>query len=135
MDSVCTIISQQTLSVPINTLTEEDAVTMGALYLRRLFFLHAGRSTALKKIIGQGLKLHRPTQSCTAEEQETLRVNWHAVAAGILTREELQDWQAASLVSTFGPLTGQTKCAICRESIQNRVSEIVQDWMTVRRTI
>ena len=135
MDPICTLISQYTLSVSMSTLTELDASRMGAVYLQRLFILHINRTNALKKILSKGIKGHRPIYPCTLELQEALKEKWLAASAILLAGDELQDAQPTTLISTFTPISEQAKCRQCRENVQTRTAEIVQDWMVVRRTI
>jgi len=135
MESVCCLASQYTLTIPLSALTESDALTTGALYLRRLFFLHLGRLEALKRIIKAPPEQHPPTATCSLDDQRPVLVAWRLAICNTLMEDLPQNTAASALVATFAPVASVTTCPPCKASVLHRVTEIMQEWAMVRRTI
>jgi hypothetical protein len=75
------VTSSHLLSFPLATLTDEMAVLIGPIYLKRLFFLHFGRSDALKRVLLPPPHPHAPTQTCDFDEQKKLTRAWALASA------------------------------------------------------
>ena len=73
--------SSHLLSFPLATLSDEMALRMGPVYLKRLFFLHFGRSDALKRVLLPPPHPHPPTQWCDFTEQKKLTRAWALASA------------------------------------------------------
>lgn len=73
--------SSHLLSFPLATLTDEMAERIGAVYLRRLFFLHFGRADALKRLLLSPPHPHAPTVWCDFTEQKKLTRAWALASA------------------------------------------------------
>jgi len=73
--------SSHLLSFPLATLTDEMAERIGAVYLKRLFFLHFGRSDALKRVLLPPPNPHAPTAFCNFTEQKKLTRAWALASA------------------------------------------------------
>jgi hypothetical protein len=73
--------SSHLLSFPLATFTDEMAERVGAVYLRRLFFLHFGRADALKRLLLSPPHPHAPTVWCDFTEQKKLTRAWALASA------------------------------------------------------
>ena len=73
--------SSHLLSFPLASLTDEMADRIGPVYLKRLFFLHFGRSDALKRVLLPPPHPHAPTLSCDFTEQKKLTRAWALASA------------------------------------------------------
>lgn len=74
-------ISSHLLSFPLATLTDDMAERIGPVYLKRLFFLHFGRSDALKRVLLPPPHPHAPTPECDFTEQKKLTRAWALASA------------------------------------------------------
>jgi hypothetical protein len=74
-------ISSFLLSYSLASLTDELAIKMGPLYLKRLFFLHLGRTEALKRLLLPPPQPHIPTANCDFTEQKKLTRAWALASA------------------------------------------------------
>ena len=73
--------SSHLLSFPLASLTDEMAQHIGPIYLKRLFFLHFGRSDALKRVLLPPPQPHPPTPFCDFSEQKKLTRAWALASA------------------------------------------------------
>ncbi|KAJ3506043.1 hypothetical protein NLJ89_g7096 [Agrocybe chaxingu] len=73
--------SSHLLSFPLASLTDEMAEHIGPVYLKRLFFLHFGRSDALKRVLLPPPRPHAPTPFCDFTEQKKLTRAWALASA------------------------------------------------------
>jgi hypothetical protein len=74
-------ISSFLLSYSLASLSDELAVKMGPLYLKRLFFLHLGRVEALKRLLLPPPQPHGHTSNCDFTEQKKLSRAWALASA------------------------------------------------------
>ncbi|KAG9047788.1 hypothetical protein FS837_001496 [Tulasnella sp. UAMH 9824] len=135
VESVCIQSSEHTLQTSLSNLSEADAMTMGPIYLRRLFFLHFGRVGALKRILGPPPNTHADTIVCTEVTQRAVKKAWKAGLAELLLAEMPQATQVPSIFSAFGPIANSTQCWTCKEKIQERIADAVQAWGNVKKII
>lgn len=135
MEAICVSSSQVTLQVTLDTVSEADALRMGAIYLRRLFVLHATVLETLKRLLVHLPSLHSPTGSCTHEGQRKLVEAWREAAGSIILGAAPQRTTTTDLIIVFGPVRSQTSCPRCRGSCQRRTTEIIRVWETIKRTI
>ncbi|KAG9011772.1 hypothetical protein FRB90_007102 [Tulasnella sp. 427] len=135
VDMVCIESSEHTLNTPLSNLSEADAMMMGALYLRRLFFLHFGRTEAFKRIVGPPPETHVGTPSCSEMTQRSVKKSWRVVLADLLETEMPQATSVLAIVSAFGPIANSTQCMACKERIQDRIAVAVRDWEKVKKVI
>lgn len=77
------------------------AERIGAVYLKRLFFLHFGRAEALKRILLPPPHPHAPTPSCDFSDQKKLTRAW-ALASAYLA----WDTRPGPYKSVYGPCAG-----------------------------
>lgn len=135
IDTVCTQSSEHTLSTHLSNVTEANAMAMGAIYLRRLFFLHLGRMEALKRIAGSPPEIHPPTPACSEATQRAIQKAWKAALADLLLVEMPQAIPVSSIISAFGPVANSTQCLACKEKVQDRIASVVEEWGNVKRII
>lgn len=78
LEQLAVQISHHLLSTPLHELTDELCNQMGPIYLRRLFFLHLGRSERLKLLLKEEPLGHEPTRECDFVDQKRgLLAAWH----------------------------------------------------------
>jgi len=135
LESMAVAISPYTLAVQLNTVTEADALTMGPLYLRRMFFLHIGRREALKRVIESPPAGHRLTARCSAEDQAVVVRSWELAVTDAVLRPMQHNLSADELRSILGTTVQGRACAECIGSIRARISEAVQAWQAIKTTI
>ena len=74
-------VSSHLLSFALHSLTDELALRIGPLYMKRLFFLHLGRLDALKRLLLPPPHPHPPTSRCDFTEQKKLTRAWALASA------------------------------------------------------
>jgi len=97
------------LSFPLATLTDEMAERIGPVYLKRLFFLHFGRSDAMKRVLLPPPNLHAPTASCDFAEQKKLTRAW-TLASAYLAWDARPDLSTSTMESALRPLAEHLTC-------------------------
>lgn len=135
LDSVCVPVSQYTLQTTLDTVSEADALTMGTVYLRRLAFLHMGLTDALKQTIKEPPEEHTPHPSCPPEGRQLVKQMWDEAVGNILLQSAPHQTSPDALLGNFGPIKNNVECPRCKELIQTRISDVVQAWVSVKRTI
>lgn len=135
MEKVCIPASRHTLSQPLSTISEADAVMMGPQYLQRLFQLHITRVSELKRILSETPRSHPPTTACDLESQKGLELSWRAAASDILLQELPQTTTAGQLLSSFGPISSTTQCLHCKGVVQECLSSMLDAWKAVKMTV
>lgn len=81
LEQLAVAVSPFLLSFDLAALTDDFVGRMGAVYLRRLVFLHLGRSAALKRLLSPPLDYHTPDDACGAEEHDALMNAWSVAIA------------------------------------------------------
>ncbi|KAF8639758.1 hypothetical protein AX17_001020 [Amanita inopinata Kibby_2008] len=126
--------SSHLLSFPLATLTDEMAERMGPVYLKRLFFLHFGRSDALKRVLLPPPHPHPPTPWCDFTEQKKLTRAW-ALASAYLAWDARPDLSTSTMESALHPLTEHLACEQCQHVLRDRIKNLIIQWSVVKRTI
>jgi hypothetical protein len=126
--------SSHLLSFPLATITDEMAEKIGPVYLKRLFFLHFGRSDALKRVLLPPPNPHAPTTLCDLTEQKKLTRAW-ALASAYLAWDARPDLSTSSMESALRPLADHLTCEYCQQSLRDRIKNLVGQWAIVKRTI
>ncbi|KAF9456083.1 hypothetical protein BDZ94DRAFT_1276559 [Collybia nuda] len=126
--------SAHLLAYPLSSITDEMAIHMGPVYLKRLLCLHANRSNTLKYTVMLPPAFHEATESCTFADQGRLSRAWVLVAA-YLVWDSQPSLSVYSLEAAFRPLQGLLTCSECRELLADRVKEAAQEWSGVKCTI
>ncbi|GLB33748.1 hypothetical protein LshimejAT787_0106320 [Lyophyllum shimeji] len=126
--------SSHLLSFPLSSLTDEMAEAMGPVYLKRLFFLHFGRSDALKRVLLSPPHPHPPTQWCDFADQKKLTRAW-ALASAYLAWDARPDLSTSTMESALRPLEEHLGCDDCKQALRDRIKTLVIQWSIVKRTI
>jgi len=126
--------SPHLLSFSLASLSDEKVEQMGAVYLKRLFFLHFGRADALKRILLPPPHPHPPTAWCDFAEQKKLTRAW-ALASAYLAWDARPDLSTSSMESALRPLEEHLSCDLCRTALKDRIKNLVVQWSVVKRTI
>ncbi|KAJ3764137.1 hypothetical protein EV360DRAFT_77708 [Lentinula raphanica] len=143
--------SSHLLSFQLSSITDDIAEAVGPKYLRRLFFLHVGRSEALKRILLQPPHPHAPTPWCDFTNQKTLTRAWALASAYLawdarpggysITSKEprlmtfIQDISTGFLESALAPLAEHLSCDLCKQGLNDRIKNLIVQWSVVKRTI
>ncbi|KAF8506046.1 hypothetical protein F5888DRAFT_497787 [Russula emetica] len=127
-------ISSFLLSYSLASLTDELAVKMGPLYLKRLFFLHLGRVEALKRLLLPPPQPHVPTANCDVTEQKKLTRAW-ALASAYLAWDVRPDLSTQAIEIALRPLGDYLGCDQCNQLLRERINNLVALWSIVKRTV
>ena len=119
------------LSFALPNLTDEQAIAMGPIYLKRLVFLHLGRTDALKRLLLTPPRPHAPTPQCDNAEQKWVTRAW-ALASAYLMLDARPDMGVETLEAALGPLSEKVVCEMCKAALVERVNEVVKQWKNVR---
>ncbi|KAJ7618838.1 hypothetical protein DFH06DRAFT_1285949 [Mycena polygramma] len=126
--------SSHLLSFPLYRVPDALAQRMGATYLKRLIFLQLGRSEALKRVLGPLPDQHPPTPECGFASQKQLSRAW-ALATASLAWDIRPDMSTHSLELSLRPLADHLTCELCITALNDRVTHLIVQWATVKRTI
>ncbi|KAF8195958.1 hypothetical protein K438DRAFT_2017182 [Mycena galopus ATCC 62051] len=116
--------SSHLLAFPLSRLTDEAVERMGAIYLKRLFFLHFGRAEALKRVLGPPPHPHPPTANCDFQSQKGLGRAW-ALATAYLAWDVRPDMSINSLESALRPLAEHLSCDLCKNALNDRIKNLL----------
>lgn len=125
------LTSPHLLSLNLSSLTDEIAVNIGPIYLKKLFLLHLGRTSALKELLQLPPHPHVPTPSCGFEDQRELTRAW-ALASAYLTWNARPHTGASTIEAALRNLADHLSCELCKQSLQDRVHDLVVQWSAVR---
>lgn len=126
--------SSHLLSLPLFSITDEISEKIGPVYLKRLFFLHFGRSDALKRVLLPPPHPHPPTPWCDFAEQKKLTRAW-ALASAYLAWDARPDLSTSTMESALRPLAEHLTCEQCQTALRERIKNLVVQWSVVKRTI
>ncbi|KZV85587.1 hypothetical protein EXIGLDRAFT_681709 [Exidia glandulosa HHB12029] len=127
--------SEHLLSLDLSSITDEWAAQCGAIYLKRLFFLHLGRIQALKRIVAVPLALHAPRAGCSrGDQQQNVHGPWTYAVAQLIA-DARPDLPISLIEGRLNPLAYRSSCAQCAEIMTARIRAIKQEWSNVKRTI
>ncbi|KAH9048939.1 hypothetical protein EDB84DRAFT_1556405 [Lactarius hengduanensis] len=127
-------ISSFLLSYSLASLTDELAVKMGPMYLKRLFYLHLGRVEALKRLLLPPPQPHVPTSTCDFSEQKKLTRAW-ALASAYLAWDVRPDLSTHAIEAALRPLGDYLACDSCKQLLRERINTLVAQWSIVKRTV
>ncbi|KAI0704095.1 hypothetical protein C8Q76DRAFT_801853 [Earliella scabrosa] len=134
LEPLAVAASAHLLAFDTSTISDELAIQMGPIYLKRLFRLHEVRRAALKTIVLKPPTMHPPTLLCASEGQGILTAGWAFAAAEIA-------WDPVPHMSTFGIRAAFEKagvgveCEECRARLERRIEEAMREWSAVQATI
>ena len=123
--------SRHLLSFALPNLTDEQATRMGPIYLKRLFFLHLGRTDALKRLLLPPPCAHAPTTECDYTEQKRVTRAW-ALASAYLLLDAKPDMGVKTMEAALSPLAEYVDCEMCKAALMERVKEAVVQWSGVK---
>jgi len=83
LEQLAIAVSPFLLSFDLASLTDDLAGRMGPVYLKRLVFLHLGRSAALKRLLSPPLSYHTPDDTCGTPEHDALMNAWSLAVASL----------------------------------------------------
>ncbi|KAI6119980.1 hypothetical protein EDD16DRAFT_730703 [Pisolithus croceorrhizus] len=126
--------SSHLLSFSLASLTDEMADRIGPRYLRRLFFLHFGRSDALRRLLLPPPHPHPPTVTCDFTDQKKLTRAW-ALASAYFAWDARPDLSTSSMESALAPLAEEVSCEQCKLVLRERLKTLIVQWSVVKRTI
>lgn len=135
LDDLAVEISRHLLSTPLHQLSDDQCLLMGPVYLRRLVFLHLGRTERLKKMLKQPPSGHPPTKSCDAANQQRYMIGPWNHAAAIIAWDANANTQASLLTTVLSPVVDQLECEQCRTAANERLNILIMDWKMVKNTI
>ncbi|KAF8057437.1 hypothetical protein FPV67DRAFT_1566026 [Lyophyllum atratum] len=131
---LATATSSHLLSHPLATIDDLTAARIGAVYFKRLFYLHMSRFKALKDILLKPPYPHPPSKDCNFANQKQVTRTWALVTA-YLAWEARADLSTSSIQSAFRALEDDIACGLCQFSIEDRLKEVVTRWACVNRSI
>ena len=123
--------SAHLLSLSPPLLSDECAVRMGPIYLKRLFVLHLGRTDTLKRLLLVPPRTHTPTGDCDYSEQKRVTRAW-ALASAYLLLDARADMGVGTIEAALLPLAGHAGCSMCKATLVERIKEVVLQWSSVK---
>ncbi|KAF8179361.1 hypothetical protein K438DRAFT_1908343 [Mycena galopus ATCC 62051] len=123
--------SSHLLSFPLSRLSDEMVERMGAIYLKRLFFLHFGRTEALKRVLGSLPHPHPPTPTCDFQMQQGLS-RACSLATAYLAWDVRPDMSTGALESALRPLGKHLSCNLCKNALDDRIKLLIIQWSMVK---
>ncbi|PIL23419.1 hypothetical protein GSI_14730 [Ganoderma sinense ZZ0214-1] len=127
-------VSSHLLSFTFRALTDDLAIRIGPVYLKRLFFMHLGRLDALKRLLRPAPYPHSPTSTCGFRQQKKLAGAW-MLASAALAWDARPDLSTSAIEEALLPLADHLPCSVCRRSLANRVRQLIIQWSLVKRSI
>ncbi|KAF5361442.1 hypothetical protein D9758_006149 [Tetrapyrgos nigripes] len=125
-------VSPHLLSFDLSSLTDEDAESMGSLYLIRLFRLHRSRVEALVTSLMPAPDLHDPTRDCGFESQQKILLSAWTMAVAYLSQCAKPNITMSDIRSVFDSMTTHITCEDCLKGRDDRVNKIVLNWTLVK---
>ena len=115
LEALAVEVSRHSLATPLHTITDDIAQAMGPAYLRRLVFLHLGRTERLKELMMQPPTAHEPSTDCSENDQKRLQREWRASGLALSWSAE-PAMTSSQLYQAFLPLTQKRHlCPKCME--------------------
>ena len=84
LEDMAISVSPYLLSYDLSTITDEMAVRIGPIYLKRLLLLHFNRARDLKSILLLPPHPHPPLKNCHFEDQKKLTRAWALASAYLI---------------------------------------------------
>ncbi|KAF7985951.1 hypothetical protein HWV62_43896 [Athelia sp. TMB] len=127
LEPLAVAASAHLLAYPLAAVADADAARIGAVYLKRLFFMHLGRAEALRRLLLPPLLPHAPTDACGAAEQLPLVRAW-ALGASALVWDSRGDLPPAAIRDALAPLGAHIACPECVRGLEDRVDVVTRQW-------
>ncbi|EIN04836.1 hypothetical protein PUNSTDRAFT_122576 [Punctularia strigosozonata HHB-11173 SS5] len=128
------VASRNLLSFPLCALDDALAEKMGPRYLRRLFFLHLGRTAALKRLLVPQPAQHPPNAVCGTAERQGLNRAW-ALASAYIAWDARPNLTSQDIRNVMNPLINDLVCTQCKLSFLERSLALIAQWSAVKATI
>ena len=117
LEPLAVAASAHLLAFDTSTISDELAIQMGPIYLKRLFGLHDVRRAALKAIVLRPPTMHPPTLLCASEGQGMLMAGWAFAAAEIAWDPVLRE---CFILAVFSSRAGSDVSCFCCCVIRTR---------------
>lgn len=129
-------VSSHLLGLDLSKVSDDIASTMGASYLRRLFFMHQGRLERLKKILLKPPSFHDDavSEDCESNTRASLKRKW-ALMITTLVWDAKPDLSPFAIQQHLRLSPGTTACELCQAAWAERLAEASMNWATVKFTI
>ncbi|KAI0048311.1 hypothetical protein FA95DRAFT_1657902 [Auriscalpium vulgare] len=149
LDFLAVQISPALLSYPLDSLTDEIVVRVGAVYLRRLLFLHLGRIEALKHLLEVPPRLHLSSELCKQRDQRKLARAWFLASAQLvwdckaganasrvpslaIIDASVEDVSSSEINAIMAPLGDYLTCRQCKFTLRVKILDLIADWSKVK---
>lgn len=123
--------SPHLLSLSLPSVTDEVAEKIGSFYLKKLFFLHLGRTDALKRLLQSPPHPHVPTATCRFEEQKGLTRAW-ALASAYIAWNAQPHTSSSTIEDSMRNLANHVTCELCKSSLQDRIRSLAIQWSLIK---
>lgn len=135
LEELAVEVSHHLIAIPLHNLTDDLCARIGPIYLRRLVFLHLGRTERLKNLLRIPPAGHEPNQQCDKIDQKrNLEHLWIEATSSLAW-----DLNASTPVSLFhavlSPLADKVSCVECKTSFKESIRKLIVDWTMVKTTI
>ncbi|EJD46964.1 hypothetical protein AURDEDRAFT_164025 [Auricularia subglabra TFB-10046 SS5] len=127
--------SEHLLSIFLPEASAAWSMQVGAVYMKRLYFLQLGRIEALKRIVLKKPVMHAPEVACGQREMQRDVLGPWTLAIAQLIIDARPDVPGASIEAKLNPIAYRASCAHCGEAIRRCISAIAQEWAAVKKTI
>ncbi|KZP18643.1 hypothetical protein FIBSPDRAFT_745168 [Athelia psychrophila] len=119
------------LSYQLSSLSDETAVRIGPQYLKRLFFMHLGRSEALRRALFPPPYPHEPTPECSRADQMGLTRAW-SLAASSLAWDSSADVSGEAIGVVLSALGDHLTCGQCQTALTDRIDILLERWASTK---
>ncbi|KAH9857324.1 hypothetical protein C2E23DRAFT_807526 [Lenzites betulinus] len=126
--------SSHLLTVPLDTISDDLASTIDAVYLKRLFALHMGRLAVLKGLLLPAPYPHPATEECNFTEQRKLARAW-SLTASYLAWQSRPNVSPQTIGNACSSLSPYLCCSLCKTTLAVRIKDLVTQWSFAQRTI
>jgi len=89
----------------------------------------------LRRVITRPPSLHEPTTTCPLEAQRAVGEAWNVGVGTIMMNTSAHNTQSPAVTSTFQGAMAASACWQCKELVDVRISEILDAWAVVKRTV
>jgi hypothetical protein len=134
LENLAVSISPYLLSYSITSISDDMAVEIGPIYLKRLLLLQHSRLARLKEIVYAPPFPHAPTPRCDFSSRKAVSRAWTLASAQVLSIEKA-DLPLADIEATLGSLAELVACPLCAEGLRERVRQVTTQWLLLDRTI
>ncbi|KAH7100773.1 hypothetical protein BKA62DRAFT_705580 [Auriculariales sp. MPI-PUGE-AT-0066] len=120
-------------SISLGTISDIDSEFIGGLFMKRLMFMHLGRTHRLRSL-SIPPDAHPHTDTCGKAEQKSVHRAW-VLATAYNHLNAKPDTSSTTIQASLAPLLTQLWCPDCRRALQTRIATLLTDWAAVKKTI